>query len=220
MTAMGMATMDDDAPGPGSQIGRVALVGGAGLCVLFSVGVAVGLLTAHFERGDDLDGRLVALLAGALLFAAAGAYAVYRTLRAMARSAGGATTRERRSRLIFALCGGLGLLFGIALSLSGASPFGAFANDPLPAGLAVALALGVAILMPILSIYWHRSVADEQESAAYAKGALVGIYAYWIGAPTWWLLWRGGLVPAPDGIVIYFLTIAVTGLVWFWAKYR
>lgn len=220
MTAMGMAAMDDDAPRLATRIGQVALLGGAGLGLMFCAGLAVGLATARLESGNGIDARFVALLAGTTLLAMACLYAIWRATRAMARESGGATTRERRSRVIFVACAGIGAIVGVALSLSGTPPLGAFSSDPLPAGLAIALAITVAVLLPILSVYWHRRVADEQEAAAYAKGALIGIYAYWIGAPTWWLLWRGGLVPAPDGILIYFVTIAVTGLVWLWAKYR
>ena len=56
--------------------------------------------------------------------------------------------------------------------------------------------MAAVILLPLpgcISLYWHLHVADEQEAAAYSRGALLGIYVFWIGAPVWWLLWRGGL---------------------------
>jgi hypothetical protein len=40
-----------------------------------------------------------------------------------------------------------------------------------------------------------------------------------IGAPVWWLLWRGGLAPAPDGTIIYFGIVATMGVIWIRKKY-
>ena len=111
-------------------------------------------------------------------------------------------------------------MIGLVLTLAGPSPFSAFSDAPLPPALAVGLALPIAVLLPLLCLYWHRWVADEQDAAAYGKGALIGLYTYFIGAPTWWLLWRGGLLPAPDGILIYLAIITITGIIWLWAKYR
>jgi hypothetical protein len=220
MTAIKVATMDDKDPSRGGQIARVALVAGGMLATLFGAGVAVGLVGAHLKHGGEIGPRLIALVAGALLFAAGSAYVAWRGTRFMVRASGAPTTRDRRNRTVLLVCGALGGVIGMALTLAGPTPASAFSNAPLPTAVAVALAFPIAVLLPILCVYWHRRVADEQEAAAYGKGALIGIYTYFIGAPTWWLLWRGGLVPPPDGIIIYFATITVTGAIWLWSKYR
>jgi hypothetical protein len=211
--------MDEDTAA-GGQIGRIALIVGAGLCAMFGAGIALGLVAGHLEKGGPIRPLLLAAGLAAVLLTAGSAYLGYRTMRTMARVSGPGASRDRRNRTVLIICGAMGGAIGMALSLGGSSPLTAFSNEPLPAWLAIVLTVPIAVILPILSLYWHRSVADEQEAAAYNKGALIGIYTYFIGAPTWWLLWRGGLVPAPDGILIYLITMAVTGTIWLWAKYR
>jgi len=220
MMAMGMAPMNDE-PGVGRRFGRIALIAAASVVAVFGVGVAVGVVAAHVERGGGMpSARMIGLLAAAVLLAAGAAFLAWGQIGAMAKEAGAATARERRNRNVLIVCGALGGVMGLMLSLIGPTPFSTFSNDPLPAWLAVTLAAVVALLIPALSLYWHRHVVDEQEAAAYSKGALLGLYVFWIGAPAWWLLWRGGLAPAPDGVLIYFATVVVAGAVWMWAKYR
>lgn len=219
MTAMELAAMDENGPEIGRRIVRIALLIAASLGGLFAIGVVVGLLAGHAERGGPLDARLIGLIAAAALLALGCAYAGYRALRGIAAEDPG-TSRERRGRIVFLSCFALGVAMGIALTLGGESPLAGFSDAPISPVLAVVLAAITVILLPLVCLYWHRRVADEQEKAAYGAGVLLAIYAYWIGAPAWWLLWRGGLVPAPDGVLIYFATIAVAAIGWLHAKYR
>jgi len=221
MMAMGIAPMDDDKPQAGGQMGRIAILAVATLGAVFGIGTIAGILAAHIDRGGGAPTpTMAALLIGAALFTAGAVFLAAQQMRAMTKVLGRPTARERRNRTVLVVCGALGGVMGAMLSLIGPTPFSAFTNDPLPAWFALTLAAVVALLVPALSLYWHRHVVDEQEAAAYSKGALMGLYVFWIGAPTWWLLWRGGLVPAPNGVLIYFATIVVAGAVWMWAKYR
>ena len=61
---------------------------------------------------------------------------------------------------------------------------------------------------------------DEQEASAYRDGGYYAAYALLIGAPTWWMLWRGSFVPEPDGVAIFMLFALIWTAVWFWKKYR
>jgi uncharacterized protein YacL len=202
------------------QIGRIALIVGTLLVAVFGVGMTAGIIAVNLKRGTAISPTSLALVAAAALLAALAAYVAYRTSRAMTAAAGAPTSRERRNRVVLVVCGAIGGIMGMVLSLAGTTPMGAFSNEPIAPWLAAALAFAIGVLMPVLCVYWHRSVADEQEAAAYNKGALIGLYVYLLGAPTWWLLWRGGLLPEPNGIIIYMITIGVTGVIWLWAKYR
>jgi hypothetical protein len=219
MTATEMA-MTDEPEAMGSQLGRIGLIILSLFGTVFGVGVAAGILAAHLDRGGPIGLKLVALIAGAILLAAAFAWLGYRSARALTKAVGKPTTRERRNYLVLLGCGAIGGVLGVALTLGGGSPLDTFSDSPIPTWLALLLTVPILVLLPAISFYWHRHVVDEQEEAAYKLGALLGIYTYFIAAPAWWLLWRGGLLPEPDGILIYFATITVTGVTWIWAKYR
>jgi hypothetical protein len=133
------------------------------------------------------------------------------------------TRKERLNRNILFLCAALGGVMGLGMSLAGdgglADGGGLFSNAPLPTWLAVVLVLIIGLVVPIISFFWHRTV-DEQEADAYKTGALWAFYVYGVGAPIWWLSWRGGFAPEPSGIAIYFATMLTVLIVWTWKKYR
>jgi hypothetical protein len=212
--------VDDDARNMPATAGRVALLIVSSIGALFACGVIAGIFAGHAEEGGGpMSATLIAWLAGAALLAAGCLFASYRLGRSVMPTAQSATPRERRNMITLTVAGLLGGVVGATMILSDPS-MQMFGSDPIPAGSAIGLALLIGVLLPAISIYWHLRVVDEQEAAAYNKGTLLAMYAYWIGAPVWWLLWRGGLVAAPDGIAIYFVTIVIAGIVWFWAKYR
>lgn len=68
--------------------------------------------------------------------------------------------------------------------------------------------------------FWHTRAIDEQEAEAYRDGGYCAAYAYLIGAPTWWFLWRGGLLPEPNGVLIFSAFAIIWSVVWCWKKYR
>ena len=131
--------------------------------------------------------------------------------------------REKLNNRILIGCGIFGGLVALILLISGdvsAQNPNILSSDPISPVVAIILAIASGVLLPLLSWYWHAKVVDEQEEAAYRTGALIAIYAFWYIAPTWWLLWRGGILPAPDGIALYMMTTFIALFVWFWKKYR
>ncbi len=133
--------------------------------------------------------------------------------------------RERLNRNLLIACLVLGIIMGMTMALfEGEDVRGdgmtMFSNNPLPTGVALGFAFVWVVIVPAIAWYWHRYAVDEQERHAYREGAYYAFYVYGVGAPLWWLLWRGGLVPEPDGIVIYYITILTCGVVWLWKKYR
>jgi len=207
--------------------GRIALIVLAAIGVLGGTGLTAGFLTAFSEDANGtLSMRDIAILAGAALFVLGCLYGGWRTIRSMRAAdvaAGVPTPRENRNRLVRVVAGLLGAVIGLVLVLHHDTPASsplALLDGPLSPVIAIVLALLVGVLTPALSLYWYLRVVDEQEAAAYDKGALVAIHAFWVGAPVWWLLWRGGLVAAPDGVLIYVATAVIATVIWFWAKYR
>ncbi|MEQ1510459.1 MAG: hypothetical protein ABL909_08690 [Sphingopyxis sp.] len=146
----------------------------------------------------------------------------------MARDKDPLTPREARNRTIMALSMVIGGFFAAAL-IAGSQwmgesnnaywdSLGAF-SGPLPPLLTVALAALWGIVLPIISLFWMRTI-DEHERSAYRDGAEVAAFAYMMGAPIWWILWRGGLVAEPDGVFIFFTFNSIYLAVWLWRKYH
>ena len=95
-----------------------------------------------------------------------------------------------------------------------------FSDSPLPLALAVLLAVFWGVIMPVIAWFWHTRAIDEQEANAYRDGGYYAAYGYLMGAPTWWFLWRGGLLPEPNGTLIFCLFAIIWTAVWVWKKYR
>jgi hypothetical protein len=222
------SAVDKDATaGFGALARRIGMIVLGGFGALLGVGVITGFIAAHQEHGGGpMSVRDVLILAGAGLFVLGCLYAGWRAVRSLRTTSvasGPPTPREGRYRMVMILAGVLGGAIGLILALQDDTLTGtplSLLNGPLSPGIAIALALLVGVLLPALSIYWHLRAIDEQEAAAYNKGALFAMYAYWVGAPVWWLLWRGGLVAAPDGVLIYLATAVIATVTWFWVKYR
>jgi hypothetical protein len=210
-------THNDDAPlSPVKTILSVLL----GILALFFASILAGFIGAHLADGPaPMNAISIGIVAGFTLLMLACAFGAYRLFRQQGGFAQPITKKEKRNRQILLGCGVLGGVIGMVLVLgSPDSPATIYDNSPIPAAMAIILAIIMAVLVPIISIIWHRN-ADEQEAYAYKEGALYAIYVYMIGAPTWWILWRGGLVPEPNGVIIYYATILTLGLVWLWKKY-
>ena len=130
--------------------------------------------------------------------------------------------KERLNRNLLITLGALGGISGLVLGVLEADGETALlmSNTPLPTGIAVGIAFVWLVIVPVIAWFWHTRAIDEQEASAYRDGGYYAAYAYLILAPTWWLLWRGGLVPEPDGVGIYFAFALIWTAVWFWKKYR
>ncbi len=141
---------------------------------------------------------------------------------AMSKSKEPLSRKERLNRNILIGCAVLGGVLGVSLAIFEPDPaenFSIFSKAPIPAIAAIIFAVIWGIIVPVISFFWHRTV-DEQEAHAYREGAYYAFYLYVFGAPLWWILWRGGLLPEPDGIAIYYATLLTCGGVWLWKKYR
>ena len=204
-------------------VGRMALrvVGTAVLVVVFaySLGVVVGASEALLEgRGGSAR---VARLAVALVALVGCIWGVI-FLRPWPRRDEPVSPRTRKAYNLLLLSGVLGGVIGIALAISTISmdePMAMFSNSPMAPAIVVPVLAVWLLIVPLLSWQWHRSV-DEHEAEAYKFGGLAGLYLYAFLAPAWWLAARGGLVPAPDTMVIYLIVLGVWCIGWFWRRYR
>jgi len=217
-----MMAMSEDRHGeaPPAGLKKVALAALFGLILLFSMGVVAG---ASFALVDGTSKGPIAVIMIAVGLAA-GLLSIWGLLRLKPWAGNGEpmSPKTRKANNLLLASGALGGVLGAVLAISTVSldePFALFSNSPMSPGVVV-LAIAVWLLVvPLLSWQWHRSI-DEHETDAYQVGGLIGLYLYAFLVPAWWFAWRGGLVPAPDTMVVYLIVMSIWGLGWFWRRYR
>jgi hypothetical protein len=195
----------------------------AGLGIVMTGGAVVGYFSEMSSEGDD-PFSIPGIIAMAIFVAIIGGlgYAVWRNAKKIRANGEPLSRREKLNNWIVIGSSLLGGMMALILSVSGtvsAESPDIFSNAPILPSVALLLAFIVGVLLPLVSYYWHKKVVDEQEEAAYRTGALLAMYAFWIVAPVWWLLWRGGMLPAPDGVALYLMTSFIALIVWSWKKY-
>ena len=214
-----------DNAAPEGNIGRsIAWMASAGLATIFTAGAIVGVIAASREDGGALSTTAIAIIAVFVAIIGGLVYAQWRLARRIAASGGEMTRRERLNRNILVACGAMGGVVGLVLAIvDGAvpsEPMSIFDGGPLPFALAVFLAIFWGAVVPVIGWFWHTRAIDEQEANAYRDGGYYAAYAYLIAAPTWWFLWRGGILPEPNGVVIFIAFTLIWSAVWYWKKYR
>ena len=211
------------------NVGRsLAWITVAAIGTVFTAGAIVGVISAATEDGQALSLTAMALVAGLVAIIGALIYAQWNLARRLRIGGGPMTSREKLNRNIMVGCGLIGAVMGAALVATDGmmsdgtptDPLAILTDTPLPIGIAVALAIFWAVILPAVAWFWHTRAIDEQEANAYRDGGYYAAYAYLIGAPAWWFLWRGNLVAEPDGTTIFCLFAIIWTAVWFWKKYR
>ena len=222
-----------------ARVGKIEDDGSNGRSVLWIMLAGLGIITAAGGIGGFVAGYLaegdrafsdfaIGVIAGFVGVMVALAYAIWRNARNLKLNGGPATRREKLNRNIVIACGLIGGVMGAVVAMTGIAnsntsvpdSFSEFVNGPMPTNIALPLALFWAVGMPVIAWFWHTRAIDEQEASAYRDGGYYAAYAYLILAPAWWILWRGGLLPQPDGVAIYVTFSVIWTLVWFWKKYR
>ena len=202
----------------------LAWIAVAGLATVFTAGAIVGVIAAATEDGKVLSATAIAIIAALVAIIGALIYTQWNLARRIRIGGGPLTSRERLNRNIMVGCGLIGAAIGAVLVATNGTmqsdPTTLFSDGPLPLAIAAALAVFWAVIMPVIAWFWHTRAIDEQEAEAYRDGGYYAAYAYLIGAPTWWFLWRGGLLPEPNGVAIFSTFAIIWTAVWYWKKYR
>ncbi|MFM2236631.1 MAG: hypothetical protein RL209_665 [Pseudomonadota bacterium] len=215
-----MFDADEAAGGNGLRILWMIL---CGFGIVLLSGVITGFLSASMaEGGSALKMTDYAILATLISVTLLLAFIIWKLFQRMKSSREKIPHREKMYNRVLIGSFLFGGVTGIALALTGsfdANETDLFATGAMSPMLAIIMSVSVGLIMPAVTFYWHKNVVDEQEEAAYRFGALIAMYAFWFIAPVWWFLWRGGMLPEIDGVILYFITIFVTLIVWFWKKY-
>jgi hypothetical protein len=215
-----MFDVDENADRNGRRILWMSL---CGLGIIMILGAITGFLSAHMsEGGGPLNIASYTVLAALMSVTLLLAFVIWKLFRQMKLSDQKVPRREKVYNRFMVGSFIFGGVTGLLLALTGsfdANETGLISNDAMSPTLAIILSIAIGVIAPAITLYWHKHAVDEQEEAAYRFAALIAIYAFWFIAPVWWLLWRGGMLPEIDGIALYFITIFVALIVWFWKKY-
>lgn len=215
--------MFDAGEDAGSNGKRILWMSLCGFGIIMLLGAITGFLSAHMEEGGGpLNIAGYAILAAFICVTLALAFAIWRLFRQMKRNDQKVPQREKIYNRFLIGSFIFGGVTGLILALTGSfdeTEAGLISNDAMSPMLAIILSIALGVIVPAITFYWHKNLVDEQEEAAYRFGALIAMYAFWFIAPVWWFLWRGGILPAIDGIALYFITIFVALIAWFWKKY-
>ena len=198
-------------------------IGGGAIGAITCVAAIAGFMAGHADGGGGpLRPVAMIVLAIMVLLAALLVAVTVRAALLLARNPDRVAPREKRAQTILWLSGALGGVIGllvVASDITSGGPSASPWSGPIPAWVAIALAAPVLTILPWLGWQWKRSIDEHERTSAYIA-AEVAAFAYMIVLPVWWLLWRGGLLGAPDQIAVYMGFIVLYTAVWLCRKYN
>lgn len=208
-------------PSPEMSSFQISLRLGLGATLsLFTLGMVAGVISVSVEKANFGAGLYVGL-GIAVLSGLLSAWMLRSGLRhyRLPRS-----PKVRRSRIALFASLGISVVLGLAVGIIGQVKGDVdnvgllFSSAPISVMLAGGAIAGWIVAMAV-SVYWHTTL-DEIERLEYEFGAAVGMYAYITIAPIWWLAWRGGLLPEPDGVMLFWAACVAWSAGWAWRRYR
>lgn len=217
-----MMAISEDERGEGRAVTlkTVALTALLGVILLLSLGIVAGAGFALLD-GTSKTGAAIILIVVGLLALLAAAWGLL-ILKPWAASGEPMSPKTRKANNLMLLSGALGGVIGAAMSISVVSlddPYALFSNGAMAPEIVIPVLVVWLLIVPLISWQWHRSV-DEHEMQSYQVGGLAALYLYTFVTPAWWLASRGGLLPAPDTMILFLVVMAVWGIGWFWRRYR
>jgi hypothetical protein len=97
-------------------------------------------------------------------------------------------------------------------------PLGIFSNRPVSLGFAI-FAITSWVLAMAIGLRRYLS-ADEHERQANDFGKLVAFRLFFTVTPAWWVAARAGLLPQPNAMVLWVVTMGVAAITSFWRRWR
>ena len=214
--------MTDEADNAGRRLPgwlHMSLVALCGLLVVFSAGAMAGALAAAREDDEVTSALTLGIIAAFLAIGVAAAWGGWKLYTG--RPPEPEAPRVRTSRLMLVLGGVLGGILGLGMAIStDATGTGSlFSDAPVPATVA---AIGILVWLVgglATTLVWLRSI-DEHEMQANNAGAMAALMTYLFVEPSWWLGWRGGILPEQQPMLTFMIVLGVYTTVWLWRRYR
>lgn len=129
---------------------------------------------------------------------------------------------QQRKRRIYAIIGvlfGMGLVSGFLIGFFEEEQSSFLTGGSVPPYIAIITAGLMGIAITYGAVRFHRS-SDELERRNMVYAAAMGGNVALASYPLWFILWKGGLVPAPDALAIFAATYIAHVIAYFWYKFR
>lgn len=127
--------------------------------------------------------------------------------------------KARRTTLNFTILALLGGAVGFTAALVEQSDAPISAGGTMPSWFAILAAAVMVVAVLAGSVLYHRNMDELQRLDNY-WAATMGANVFLLGYPVWLILWKGGLVPAPDAMMLYLGVFATMMVAYFWRKVR
>lgn len=185
--------------------------------VLFLGAAIGGYLVAHFAEPGSRDSQRTLIAVGSMALALLAGGLVARKSPHFTTPVG---PRVAASRRILWISIGIGLALGFVMPFISPDPSQSLFSyqAPLPPLFAAVLLAG---LIPTTWMTWRwYTIVDEHEAAALSLGGNLAVNGMFVIAIGWWLAWRGGFAPEPDGQIVFWTTMVLWGGGYLWGRFR
>ncbi|MDM7958012.1 hypothetical protein [Blastomonas sp.] len=127
--------------------------------------------------------------------------------------------RKRRINLVVGTLFAIGLVSGFLVGFFEDEQAGLVAANSIPPWLAVASAI-LFVVATTLGSWKLTQVSDEHERTIHTKTTLLAGNVLLIGYPTWFILWKGGIVSEPDAMWLFLAGFGISIVAYGWYKLR
>lgn len=196
---------------------RLLLALALGVLTVFFAGATAGSYSALNENSEPTL-RGIAIVVGFALATVLSGWSTYHFGR-FTLPRGGAKTRRALWMLILALAIGVMLAVLVPMEEDFTIFVGGGQASNWPLWRTILGLFVLIVIVPVITVIWHRNI-DELVHRAYSDAALVAGYGYILISASWWLAWRGGLMPEPNGYILFWMFVAVWSVTGLWRHFR
>lgn len=130
-----------------------------------------------------------------------------------------AQQRKRRINMVIGTLFSIGLLSGFLVGFFEDEKAGLASPNSIPPWLAVVSAI-VFVVATTFGSWKLMKVSDELERTINTKSTVLAGNTMLIGYPSWFILWKGGIVPEPDALWLFVACIVASAVGYGWYKFR
>ncbi|GGB61531.1 hypothetical protein GCM10010833_15660 [Blastomonas aquatica] len=127
--------------------------------------------------------------------------------------------RKRRFYVVVGTLFGLGLLSGLLIGFFEDEQAEILSPSSIPPWRAV-ISAAMFLFSTTFGSWILTQVPDKLERAIHSKTTVMAGNAMLIAYPTWFILWKGGIVSEPDALWLFMIGMAASVIAYAWYKLR